>query len=136
MSTSTEPLPVRDLRAEIDEKTWMVEVSWSPENISTQDSYRVEYHEVEATIGGDSNVLATNKTRVSKRVFFYLRYLHSHAERALRNLGILSKLFARKAVPQKFRMIIAFNHFLRVSRLKNIDRLIVDVMLHKRLAVS
>ncbi|XP_008203382.1 tyrosine-protein phosphatase 10D isoform X5 [Nasonia vitripennis] len=59
------PLPVRDLRAEIDEKTWMVEVSWSPENTSTQDTYRVEYHEVEATIGGDSNVLTTNKTKIT-----------------------------------------------------------------------
>ncbi|XP_058789130.1 tyrosine-protein phosphatase 10D isoform X3 [Phymastichus coffea] len=59
------PLPVRDLRADIDDRTWMVEVSWSPENTSTQDSYKVEYHEVEGTIGGDSNFLMTNKTRIT-----------------------------------------------------------------------
>lgn len=51
------PLPVRDLRAEIDERTGMVEVSWNPENSSTQDSYKLQYHEVETTIGGDSNTL-------------------------------------------------------------------------------
>lgn len=60
-----EPLPVRDLRAVIDEKTSMVEVSWSPENSSTQDSYKLQYHEVETTIGGDSNTLTTDKTKVN-----------------------------------------------------------------------
>lgn len=48
----------------IDEKTGMVEVSWSPENSSTQDSYKLQYHEVETTIGGDSNTLTTEKTKV------------------------------------------------------------------------
>lgn len=61
-----EPLPVHDLRAVIDEKTGMVEVSWSPENSSTQDSYKLQYHEVETTIGGDSNTLTTDKTKVNK----------------------------------------------------------------------
>ncbi|XP_076754004.1 protein tyrosine phosphatase 10D isoform X5 [Xylocopa sonorina] len=59
------PLPVRDLRAVIDEKTGMVEVSWLPENSSTQDSYKLQYHEVETTIGGDSNTLTTDKTKVT-----------------------------------------------------------------------
>ncbi|KAF7405885.1 hypothetical protein HZH68_005254 [Vespula germanica] len=59
------PLPVRDLRADVDEKTGMVEVSWNPENSSTQDSYKLQYHEVETTIGGDSNTLTTDKTRVT-----------------------------------------------------------------------
>ncbi|XP_043491071.1 tyrosine-protein phosphatase 10D isoform X2 [Polistes fuscatus] len=59
------PLPVRDLRAEVDERTGMVEVSWNPENSSTQDSYKLQYHEVETTIGGDSNTLTTDKTRVT-----------------------------------------------------------------------
>ncbi|XP_014486933.1 PREDICTED: tyrosine-protein phosphatase 10D isoform X6 [Dinoponera quadriceps] len=59
------PLPVRDLRAVIDERTGMVEVSWSPENSSTQDSYKLQYHEVETTIGGDSNTLTTDKTKVT-----------------------------------------------------------------------
>jgi len=60
-----EPLPVRDLRAVIDEKTGMVEVSWNVESSSTQDSYKLQYHEVETTIGGDSNTLTTDKTKVS-----------------------------------------------------------------------
>ncbi|XP_011870698.1 PREDICTED: tyrosine-protein phosphatase 10D isoform X5 [Vollenhovia emeryi] len=59
------PLPVHDLRAVIDEKTGMVEVSWSPENSSSQDSYKLQYHEVETTIGGDSNTLTTDKTKVT-----------------------------------------------------------------------
>lgn len=57
------PLPVRDLRASIDER--MLEVSWRPDNASTQDSYRLEYHEVDSTsITGDSNTLTIEKTRV------------------------------------------------------------------------
>ncbi|XP_071558578.1 tyrosine-protein phosphatase 10D isoform X5 [Temnothorax nylanderi] len=59
------PLPVHDLRAVIDEKTGMVEVSWSPENSSTQDSYKLQYHEVETSIGGDSNTLTIDKTKVT-----------------------------------------------------------------------
>ncbi|CAB0035818.1 unnamed protein product [Trichogramma brassicae] len=59
------PLAVRDLHAEVDEKTGMVEVSWIPDNSSTQDSYKIEYHEIEGTIGGDGNVLITNKTRIT-----------------------------------------------------------------------
>ncbi|KAK0159849.1 hypothetical protein PV327_010916 [Microctonus hyperodae] len=58
------PLPVRDLRASIDER--MLEVSWRPDNTSTQDNYRLEYHEVDTTtsISGDSNTLTTDKTRI------------------------------------------------------------------------
>lgn len=68
---SVEPLPVRDLRTVIDEKTGMVEVSWHPENSSTQDSYKLQYHEVETTIGGDSNMLTTDKTKASTLSYFY-----------------------------------------------------------------
>ncbi|XP_066583750.1 tyrosine-protein phosphatase 10D isoform X2 [Prorops nasuta] len=59
------PLPVRDLQAVMDDRTGLVEVSWNPENSSTQDGYKLQYHEVETTIGGDSNVLTTDKTRVT-----------------------------------------------------------------------
>lgn len=64
----------------IDEKTGMVEVSWSPENSSTQDSYKLQYHEVETTIGGDSNTLTTDKTKVSIAIVkreknFFLLYV-------------------------------------------------------------
>lgn len=65
-------MPVRDLSAVIDEKTGMVEVSWHPENSSTQDSYKLQYHEVETTIGGDSNMLTTDKTKVWERLFYPL----------------------------------------------------------------
>ena len=58
-----EPLPVKNLSAVVDDK-WMVEVSWTPDSTSTQDSYKLQYHEVETTIGGDSNILMTNKTKV------------------------------------------------------------------------
>lgn len=63
---------MRDLRAEIDDKTQMVEVSWNPDTMSTQDNYTVQYHEVESTTGGDSNTLTTNRTRVrnEKGTFF------------------------------------------------------------------
>ncbi|XP_044592412.1 tyrosine-protein phosphatase 10D isoform X1 [Cotesia glomerata] len=56
------PLPVRDLRASIDER--MLEVSWRPDNASIQDSYRLEYHEVDTASSGDSNTLTIEKTRV------------------------------------------------------------------------
>jgi hypothetical protein len=58
----------------IDEKTGMIEISWNPENSSTQDSYKLQYHEVETTIGGDSNTLTTDKTKVSilRNIFFAL----------------------------------------------------------------
>jgi len=67
----------------IDEKTGMVEVSWSPENSSTQDSYKLQYHEVETTIGGDSNTLTTDKTKVSIAIVkrenaFFLLYVFLH----------------------------------------------------------
>ncbi|XP_015595077.1 tyrosine-protein phosphatase 10D isoform X2 [Cephus cinctus] len=58
------PLPVQNFRAEIDDKTGIVEVSWNPDNSSTQDSYKVMYHEVETSIG-DSNTLTTDKTRLT-----------------------------------------------------------------------
>lgn len=47
----------------------MVEVSWSPENSSTQDSYKLQYHEVETTIGGDSNIFTIDKTKVKISIF-------------------------------------------------------------------
>ncbi|XP_044018714.1 tyrosine-protein phosphatase 10D isoform X2 [Aphidius gifuensis] len=57
------PLSVRNLSANIDDKSGMLEVSWEPENSSIQDSYKLQYHEVETTsITGDSNTLTTDKT--------------------------------------------------------------------------
>ncbi|XP_072759722.1 proto-oncogene tyrosine-protein kinase ROS-like isoform X2 [Anoplolepis gracilipes] len=69
------PLPVYDLRAidekavydyrTIDEEADQVRVVWTPESSSIQDSYKLQYHEVETTIGGDSNTLTiNNKTKV------------------------------------------------------------------------
>ena len=68
---------MRDLRAVIDEKTGMVEVSWHPENSSTQDSYKLQYHEVETTIGGDSNMLTTDKTKAN--IFIILLFIFTNA---------------------------------------------------------
>ncbi|XP_072759465.1 uncharacterized protein [Anoplolepis gracilipes] len=63
-NVTLKPLPVYDLRA-IDKETGLVEVFWTPKSSSTQDSYKLQYHEVETTIGGDSNTLTTNKTKVT-----------------------------------------------------------------------
>ncbi|XP_072759730.1 proto-oncogene tyrosine-protein kinase ROS-like [Anoplolepis gracilipes] len=63
-SVTLKPLPVYDLRA-IDEEADQVTVVWTPESSSIQDSYKLQYHEVETTIGGDSNTLTTNITKVS-----------------------------------------------------------------------
>ncbi|XP_046489703.1 tyrosine-protein phosphatase 10D isoform X2 [Neodiprion pinetum] len=59
-----EPLPVRDLRAVTDEQTGMVEVSWTPNNASTQDSYKLSYDEVER-LTGDTTSLTVDKTKVT-----------------------------------------------------------------------
>ncbi|XP_072759443.1 protein sevenless-like isoform X2 [Anoplolepis gracilipes] len=58
------PLSVYDLRA-IDTGTGLIQVLWTSMSFSIQDSYKLQYHEVETTIGGDSNILTTNKTKVT-----------------------------------------------------------------------
>lgn len=58
------PLPVLSLQAKIDER--MLEVSWRPDNASTQDSYRLSYHEVDSTaISIDSSTLITASPKIT-----------------------------------------------------------------------
>ncbi|XP_072759919.1 tyrosine-protein phosphatase 10D-like [Anoplolepis gracilipes] len=64
-NVTLKPLPIHDLRVVINKKTNPVEVSWTPNNFSTQDSYKLRYNELETTIGGDSDTLMTNETKVT-----------------------------------------------------------------------
>ncbi|XP_025830814.1 tyrosine-protein phosphatase 10D-like [Agrilus planipennis] len=57
------PLPVIHLQAEADDKNGIVNISWTANPDSFQESYIVSYHEVE-TSTGDSNTVATNETQI------------------------------------------------------------------------
>ncbi len=48
------PLPVQHLRTSTDDKTGIVTLTWSPNDNSTQDEYRISYHEVDIPANGDS----------------------------------------------------------------------------------
>lgn len=41
-----EPLPVLNMHAETDDKNGVVNISWTPNPESTQDTYLISYHEV------------------------------------------------------------------------------------------
>lgn len=53
-----------NLHAETDDKSSVVNISWSPHPESTQESYLVSYHEVESA-AGDSSTVFTNKTKIT-----------------------------------------------------------------------
>ncbi|KAG4079096.1 hypothetical protein HA402_001067 [Bradysia odoriphaga] len=55
------PLKVINLRAFTDNKSGYVTLTWDPDKNSTQDEYKISYHEVE-TFNGDSSTMNTNKT--------------------------------------------------------------------------
>ncbi|XP_037938051.1 tyrosine-protein phosphatase 10D isoform X1 [Teleopsis dalmanni] len=55
------PLPVRNLRALNDEANSMI-ITFEPDPASTQDEYRIVYHELE-TFNGDTSTLTTDRTR-------------------------------------------------------------------------
>ncbi|XP_053697410.1 tyrosine-protein phosphatase 10D isoform X2 [Sabethes cyaneus] len=55
------PLPVKNLYSFTDSKTGVVTISWAPDEASTQDEYRVSYHELE-TNNGDASTMNTDKT--------------------------------------------------------------------------
>lgn len=57
------PLPVINMRSRVDPTNGNVIVSWMPSNSSTQDSYKVSYHEVE-TFTGDSSTVTTDQTEI------------------------------------------------------------------------
>ncbi|XP_059616511.1 tyrosine-protein phosphatase 10D isoform X1 [Phlebotomus argentipes] len=55
------PLPVLGLRSFTNEKTGLVTITWDPDPISTQEEYKISYHEVEI-YNGDSSTMNTDKT--------------------------------------------------------------------------
>nr|XP_040229845.2 tyrosine-protein phosphatase 10D isoform X2 [Anopheles coluzzii] len=55
------PLPVKQLQSYTDSKTGVITISWKPDELSTQDEYRISYHELE-TNNGDSSTMSTNQT--------------------------------------------------------------------------
>ncbi|XP_062554355.1 tyrosine-protein phosphatase 10D isoform X3 [Armigeres subalbatus] len=55
------PLPVKNLYSYTDSKTGVITITWSPDEASTQDEYKITYHEL-GTINGDSSTMNTDKT--------------------------------------------------------------------------
>lgn len=56
-------MPVQNVHAEKNDKNGIVNISWTANPDSTQDSYKVSYHEVESS-AGDSNTVTRNKTKI------------------------------------------------------------------------
>ncbi|XP_058454962.1 tyrosine-protein phosphatase 10D isoform X2 [Malaya genurostris] len=55
------PLPVKNLYTFTDSKTGIITISWAPDDASTQDEYKISYHELE-TNNGDASTMNTDKT--------------------------------------------------------------------------
>jgi len=53
-NVTTRPLPVRELRQDINQITGEISLVWEPNPESQQDGYKIEYHEME-TFNGDSS---------------------------------------------------------------------------------
>lgn len=56
------PLPVKALKWYTDDKTGIETIVWNPDNSSTQEEYKISYHEVE-TFNGDASTMNTDKTK-------------------------------------------------------------------------
>lgn len=56
------PLPVNNLEV-VDDLNGIVTIMWSPDVQSTQDEYRISYHEVDSSSNGDSSTMSTDVTR-------------------------------------------------------------------------
>uniref|UniRef100_A0A0K8UW28 protein-tyrosine-phosphatase n=1 Tax=Bactrocera latifrons TaxID=174628 RepID=A0A0K8UW28_BACLA len=54
------PLPVRNLRSFNDDKTNTMRITWEPDLASTQDEYRIAYHELE-TFNGDTSTFTEER---------------------------------------------------------------------------
>ncbi|XP_034247190.1 tyrosine-protein phosphatase 10D isoform X1 [Thrips palmi] len=63
-NVTLKPLPVQDLHSSTDDKTGVVKITWSPDNSSYQEGYKITYHEVE-TYNGDSNSVLVDKDQTS-----------------------------------------------------------------------
>ncbi|XP_069691312.1 tyrosine-protein phosphatase 10D isoform X2 [Periplaneta americana] len=59
-NVTLKPLPVQNLQARMDEKTGYVKLDWRPDNASSQEGYKVSYHEVES-FNGDNNSVFVDK---------------------------------------------------------------------------
>lgn len=57
------PLPVQNLRTYSDE-SGLVTIMWTPDNSSTQEEYRISYHEVDSA-NGDSSTMNTERIKSS-----------------------------------------------------------------------
>lgn len=55
------PLPVRNLMNNA-ENNGIIKIMWTPDNSSTQEEYRISYHEVDGSVNGDSSSMTTEKT--------------------------------------------------------------------------
>ncbi|XP_070491352.1 tyrosine-protein phosphatase 10D isoform X3 [Chironomus tepperi] len=56
------PLPVNNLEV-VDDSNGIITIMWSPDTQSTQDEYRISYHEVDGSSNGDSSSMNTDVTR-------------------------------------------------------------------------
>lgn len=56
------PFPVQNL-VNLAEFNGVVTIMWTPDNSSTQEEYRISYHEVDGTANGDSSSMTTDKIR-------------------------------------------------------------------------
>ncbi|KAG5683461.1 hypothetical protein PVAND_012739 [Polypedilum vanderplanki] len=56
------PLPVKNLEV-VDESNGVVTIMWTPDEQSTQDEYRISYHEVDGNSNGDSSTMNTESIR-------------------------------------------------------------------------
>lgn len=54
---------MQDLRTSTNDRTGIISISWSAQNSSKQDNFKISYHEVE-TYNGDSNTILSNNTSV------------------------------------------------------------------------
>jgi len=61
VNVTTKPLPVRNLEEEVDPETLEVRLTWQADPESQQDSFKIEYHELE-TFNGDSSSVVVNET--------------------------------------------------------------------------
>ncbi|XP_073996604.1 protein tyrosine phosphatase 10D isoform X2 [Rhodnius prolixus] len=61
VNVTLKPLPVKELKSEIDNKTNDVTLTWRPDNSSFQDEYKISYTEV-GVLNGDTNTMVTDKT--------------------------------------------------------------------------
>merc|ERR1712126_101194 len=57
VNVTTKPLPVRNLKEEVDPDTLEMKLTWEADPRSQQDSFQIEYHEMEPFNGDSSSVV-------------------------------------------------------------------------------